>query len=277
MLYSTEEQQAEVLQQFWKQNGKTILFGLFLGIACILGWQYFKQYQLKQMESNTEQYMYSFEKINNNYNEATLKSLDDYIQMHRGDSYGQMAALNLAALVVDKGADYEKAENYLKIAADSSDTAVSNIAKLRLARVQTQLKKFEEAKKTASSVKSSIYQSTVNEILGDIAFVKGDLKEARDAYQAAYDLVKGTNEEKLNIMLKVKLDDLTVGSSDAPKTDKAVAEVKTETVPAAETKTEAAPAAESQTEASQVPEVKTDADAKEPETEKVPDSESKVE
>ena len=77
-------------------------------------------------------------------------------------------------------------------------------------------------------------------------------------------------------MLKVKLDDLTVGSSDAPKTDKAVAEVKTETVPAAETKTEAAPA-ESQTEASQVPEVKTDADAKEPETEKVPDSESKAE
>lgn len=276
MLYSTEEQQAEVLQQFWKQNGKTILFGLFLGIACILGWQYFKQYQLKQMESNTEQYMYSFEKINNNYNDATLKSLDDYIQMHKGDSYGQMAALNLAALVVDKGADYEKAENYLKIAADSKDSAVSNIAKLRLARVQTQLKKFDEAKKTVSSVRSVIYQSTVNEILGDIAFVKGDLKEARDAYQAAYDLVKGTNEEKLNIMLKVKLDDLTAGSSAAPAAEPK-AETKDEASPAVETKTEASSAAE-KSDAAAVTDSKAEtAPAAEVKTESAAESDSKTE
>jgi predicted negative regulator of RcsB-dependent stress response len=260
MLYSTEEQQAEVLQKFWKQNGKTIMFGLVLGIACILGWQYFKKYQLQQMESNTEQYMYSFEKINNNYNEATVKSLDDFIQMHRSDSYGQMAAFNLASLVADRGGDYESAEKYLQIAAESKDSAVSNVARLRLARVQIQLKKFDEAKKTLSSVKSSIYQSSVNEILGDIAFVRGDLSEARKSYQAAYDLIKGTNEENLNIMLKRKLDDLAVGTaapkagsdagkesapaSDASK-DESASEVKAGTEAAAESEKSETAAAES--------------------------------
>ncbi len=210
MEYATEEQQAEALQQFWKNNGKTILLGVCLGIIGIFGWQYYKQYQLHQMENTTEQYMYTIEKINNNYNENTLKAVSDFIDTNKGSSYSEFAAMNLATVIIEKSTDYALAEKYLKIAAGSKDSALSNVAKLRLARVQNQLEKYAEAEATVKSVKDKLYAPVTKELLGDIALAKGDLDAARAAYQEAYDLIKNTNEEKMNVMLKIKLDDLAV-------------------------------------------------------------------
>ncbi|MBQ8706462.1 MAG: tetratricopeptide repeat protein [Succinivibrionaceae bacterium] len=241
MLYETEEQQAEALQKFWKENGKTILCGVLIGIAGIFGWQYYKQYQLQQMEKSTEQYIQTFKRISTNYNDATVTAVSDFISQHKSDTYGEIAALNLASQLVDFGGDFEKAERYLKIAEGSGDSAVSSIAKIRLARVQTQLAKYDEAEKTVRSVKAKMYQATVNEILGDIAFAKGDQNAARKAYQAAYDLVKGTNEEKMNVMLKIKLDDLSVASGSASSAVK-VEEKKEAAAPAVKAEEKKEPA-----------------------------------
>ena len=34
----TEEQQAERLRQWWRENGRSVLTGLVLGIAIVVGW-----------------------------------------------------------------------------------------------------------------------------------------------------------------------------------------------------------------------------------------------
>ncbi len=209
MLYSTEQQQAEVLQEFWKKNGKTLLLGVLIGVIGIFGWQGFQKYRLKEMENTTTQYMFAIDKINTDYNDSTVKVVEDIIANNKGTIYADMAAMNLAALAVEKKADYVVAEKNLAIAKDSKDKAIAGVATLRLARVLAAEEKFDEAVKVLDSVKSSIYRPVALEIKGDILLAQDKKKEAHDAYQAAFDMLKGTPEEKSNPALKLKLDDLS--------------------------------------------------------------------
>lgn len=208
MLYSTEQQQAEVLQQFWKKNGKTLLLGVLIGVIGIFGWQGFKKYQLQEMEKSTSQYMFTMEKINADYNDGTVKAVDDLIASNKGTIYADMAALNIAALAIDKKSDYATAEKNLLIAKSSKDSAIANVAVLRLARVLAAEEKYDEAIKELDGVRSKIYKATALEIKGDILLTQGKKKEAQAAYQDAYNIIKGTPEENANKVLKLKLDDL---------------------------------------------------------------------
>ena len=273
MLYSTEEQQAEVLQQFWKQNGRTILFGVLLGVAGIFGWQYFKQYQLHQMEEQTNQYRIALNNIGRDYNEFTVRGMTEFIEQHKGDSYGAFAALNLASLAADQGRDFDLAAKYLPVAVASPDSAVSSIARIRLARVLTELGRYDQAVSTAKTVSGDLYRPVISELLGDIALARGDRAGARKAYQEAYDLIRGTNDEKMNVMLKIKLDDLsdTETAAAGQKPAAPAAEQKAADAPAAAPATEqkapeasvAAPAAEQK--ASEAPAAAPAAEQKAPE------------
>ncbi|MGN1357399.1 MAG: YfgM family protein [Succinivibrionaceae bacterium] len=208
MLYSTEQQQAEVLQEFWKKNGKTLLLGVLIGVIGIFAWQGFKKYQQQGREAVTSQYMFALEKINADYNDSTVKAVEDLIAAQKGTIYADMAALNLAALTVERKSDYASAARLLAIAAESKDSAVSGVAVLRLARVLAAQEKYDDAIRKLDGVSSTIYRPAALEIKGDILLSQGKKKEAFAAYQSAFDLVKGTPEENANPALKIKLNDL---------------------------------------------------------------------
>ena len=245
-LYSTEEQQAEELQKFWKQNGKTIIIGIIMGVIGILGWEQFKSYRQGVMEENTYTYMTVIKNLNADYNENTVKATEKLIKDQDGSIYAELAAFNLATLAVDQKNDIEKAMVNLEISAKSSDDALASISKLRLARVYAQEQRFDDAYKLLNELNDEIYGATVSELVGDFKLLQGKNDEARAAYQKAYDKIKDTQEIQHNQLLKIKLDDLN-GSAAAAKT-----EVKTEVKP--EANTEAKPEVK--------PEAKTEADAK---------------
>ena len=96
----------------------------------------------------------------------------------------------------------------LRIAADCSDPALSNTAKIRLARVQIQQKKYDDAEKTLSNVKSPVYQPMAEEVRGDMLVAQQKLKEAHAAYSKAAELSGASLE--MNPQLSSKLNDLTI-------------------------------------------------------------------
>lgn len=206
--YSTEEQQAEALRDFWKSNGKTIMFGIFVGIIGILGWQYFQKFRAEKMEESTAQYMSVVEKMKTGYNKNTVDAAEALIEANKGKVYSDMASLNLAALAVEQEKDFALAEKNLRIAAESRDVAVASVAKLRLARVLIQMNRYDEAEKTLASVKEKVYQPSALEIRGDMLLSQGKNDEAKKVYAEALELVKGTQSERLYTVLKIKLDDL---------------------------------------------------------------------
>ena len=75
---------------------------------------------------------------------------------------------------------------------------------MRLARVQLQLEKYDEALATLSATLPAAFSAGVEEVKGDIYFKQGKTELARNAYQAAIDGAgEGTNPA-----LQMKLDDL---------------------------------------------------------------------
>lgn len=208
-LYSTEEQQAEALQQFWKSNGRTIMIGIILGVIGILGWEQWKSYQNHVMEENTYTYMTVIRNLGANYNDNTVKATEDLIKDQAGSIYAELAAFNLATLAIDQSQDYEKAQINLEIASQSKDDALAEVAKLRLARVYAQEKKYDQAYKILSQVSDPLYNATVAELIGDIKLAEGKKEEAQASYAKAYDLIKDTPEIQHNQLLKIKLDDLS--------------------------------------------------------------------
>jgi predicted negative regulator of RcsB-dependent stress response len=47
-IYDTEEEQVEALKRWWKENGTSTIVGLALGIAIILGWNYWQGHKKDQ-------------------------------------------------------------------------------------------------------------------------------------------------------------------------------------------------------------------------------------
>ena len=54
--YETEEEQLEALKKWWKENGRSILLGLLLGVLIIAGWRGWQAYQANRAESASTLY-----------------------------------------------------------------------------------------------------------------------------------------------------------------------------------------------------------------------------
>jgi predicted negative regulator of RcsB-dependent stress response len=49
-IYETEEEQLDAVKRWWKENGQSTIIGLVLGVAVILGWNYWQSHKKAQSE-----------------------------------------------------------------------------------------------------------------------------------------------------------------------------------------------------------------------------------
>jgi predicted negative regulator of RcsB-dependent stress response len=47
-VYTTEEQQVEVIKSWWKENGTSVLAGTVIGLVGLFGWRYYNDYAAHQ-------------------------------------------------------------------------------------------------------------------------------------------------------------------------------------------------------------------------------------
>jgi len=95
--------------------------------------------------------------------------------------------------------DFDTAKSKLSIAAQSGNE-IADLAKLRLAKVHAQIGEYDQALAQLSAVSANAYDDQVNELKGDVLYLKGDFDQARDAYSKA--LVDLPNDPNI----KMKLD-----------------------------------------------------------------------
>jgi predicted negative regulator of RcsB-dependent stress response len=202
-IHQTEEQQVEAIKGFWKDNGNAIIAGLAIGFAGFIGLNYYEDHQLQQELNASEAYQSMIEAAEKDSVslETTGKA---FIAENKDSSYVMLTAIALAKEAVEKQ-DWAQAEAHLTMAIDKSvDESIKAIATVRLARIQIQLEKFDEALATISAKLPASFNASVEETKGDIYFKQSKTELARSAYQAAIDGAgEGTNPA-----LQMKLDDL---------------------------------------------------------------------
>ncbi|ASD68036.1 YfgM family protein [Pseudoalteromonas piscicida] len=197
-IYSTEEQQAEAIKRFFRENGTTIVVGAVLGLGGLYGWKAYNQSQIDSAEAASEAYTQVVE------SDDVLAKSDAFVAANADSNYAVLAAFVAAKEAIDKD-DLKLAAEKLTWAADNvANAELKATALLRLARVQAAQSQYEQALATLAKPMPEAFKAQLAEIQGDIYLAQGDKDKARSAYQSALEAAKGNS----NPMLQIKLDDL---------------------------------------------------------------------
>jgi predicted negative regulator of RcsB-dependent stress response len=112
--------------------------------------------------------------------------------------------------------DFATAKKHLQWVVDKGPAVHSNVARVRMASVLLEEKKFDEALKMLDLVKDEAFVSMAADLRGDVLVSQGRRDEARAAYQIAVE--KAGDRSPMKALSQAKLDG--VGGSAAKPVDK---------------------------------------------------------
>jgi predicted negative regulator of RcsB-dependent stress response len=206
-MYDLEEQeQIDELKAWWKQHGRTLMLVLVaacLAAASTAGWQWYKRSQSEQ----ASQVYGALEKAMRANDLKQIRDLSGQLMDKFGaTAYGPMAALAAAKANYDAG-DAKSAAAQLRWTIDNArddDTAAT--ARLRLAGVLLDEKKYDEALTLLDTKHPDAFIGLFADLRGDVHVAQGKTAEARAAYKQA--LEKLPAEGTYHAVVQVKLDGL---------------------------------------------------------------------
>ncbi|MCQ8878762.1 tetratricopeptide repeat protein [Pseudoalteromonas shioyasakiensis] len=201
-IYSTEEQQAEAIKRFFRENGITLALGVVIGLGGLYGWKAYNQNQITTAESASDAYTTLVE------SGEVLGAADSFMTDNQYTNYSVLAAFVAAKEAVEKDQLDVANEKLSWIVTNVDNAELKATATTRLARVQIAQEQYDQALSTLNAPLEETFKATVAELKGDIHTAQGNTEQARTAYQAAADAGGLEN----NPLLQIKLDDLAVTS-----------------------------------------------------------------
>jgi predicted negative regulator of RcsB-dependent stress response len=203
-VYSTENEQVDALRRFFIEYGKALAIGVVIGIGALLGWRYWQSNQQAEMTGASQSYQQASEALTGG--KADGVALAEKFIEKNANNYGVLAALQLAQHEVDQK-DFAKAEQQLAWAqGQTKDENLKSLIDLRLARVQLQENKLDDALKTLDLIKATGWVAMAQDIRGDVLVKKGDVKGAREAYSKG---LASDASQSLQGLLRMKLNNLS--------------------------------------------------------------------
>lgn len=208
-----DDDQAQQLKEWWKQNWQPILLGLGLSVGGVLGWnswQSHKQNVAELASGHYEQLRLSLS--SNNLSEAK-KARQELVDEYANTPYAAQAGLLLAQYYVDIS-DYDGAIAQLQwVNQQADDKRLRQLAGLRLARLQWVNNDIDAALAQLEGSKQGAFAPLYAELRGDILLAQGETEQARAAYQQALALSESSDTADPmsgfgSAALKEKLNDL---------------------------------------------------------------------
>ena len=201
----TEEQQAERLRQWWRENGRSVIIGLAIGVGGILGWQGWTAHQRQVAEAGSMAYDRFLQLADDDA--AAYTQGERLIQEHGDTPYAALTALNLAKRHAEDG-DLEQARARLNWVIKHADQkGLPELARLRLAGVLIALGRADEALTQLTPVPKGM-EILYEETRGDALKAQGDTGAAASAYDQALERLSPDSRRRL--LIQAKRDDLGV-------------------------------------------------------------------
>lgn len=203
-VYTTENEQVDAVRRFFAENGKALAIGVVLGIAALGGWRYWQSHESTAMADSSVAFQQANQAVTDKKAQG-VEDLEKFAQSNK-NNYGVFASLQLADHFVE-AKDFANAEKQLVAAqSQAKEENLLSLVSLRLARVQSQQKKFDDALKTLDGVKGEGWIALQQDVRGDVLLAKGDAKGAREAFSKGLD---SKPSQTLQNMLRMKLNNLS--------------------------------------------------------------------
>ncbi len=207
-----EHEQGERVRQWLRDNASAIIGGVAVGLSLIFGWQWWERSQVERKITAATQYQALVEAADSG-DSAAMEGLADRLGSDHGNTVYASLALMLKASQAAKEGKYDAAQAALEQAmAGTEESALQDLIRIRLARLDLQLGRHEEGLARLGEVKSTQFVAVVQELRGDILLRLGRQDDARRAYGDA--LAAMDAGAQLRFLVEMKLTDLG-GSLDA--------------------------------------------------------------
>jgi len=201
--YGSDEEQLEALQNWWKENGSSLLTGVVIVLVVFFGNRYWQGSVQANAEAASALYDGIMERmavnVNAEINDEDLAAIEEnYDELRNSfpDSiYARYGAMMLASAYVSK-ANYDQAaaelnwvmENQELGFMQSAEPELFLITRLKLARVRLAQEQPQAALDLLSVVDPGVLAAGFAEVQGDAYTQLGQLEQARAAYQRAIGL-----------------------------------------------------------------------------------------
>jgi predicted negative regulator of RcsB-dependent stress response len=205
MAYDLEEQeQIENIKSWWNQYGTMVtlaVIGFLVAIAAVQGWRYYRAQQAGQASAL---YMQLEQAERTNESKKVRDIAAQLIDRHGSTQYAGMAALAAAKASFTTG-ELEQAKKNLQWTVEHArDEEMRDVARLRLAGILLDEKKYDEALKLLSAEPRPAYAALFADRRGDVLAAQGNAAEAKAAYQLALD--KSDARSQYRAVIEMKLD-----------------------------------------------------------------------
>ncbi|MGH8615915.1 MAG: YfgM family protein [Gammaproteobacteria bacterium] len=208
----SDEEQVEALKSWWKENGKSIVVGLLIGLSGVWGWRLWSE----KKETAAEQASVTYQRMVASMTEKKPKAARDLgqelIKNYDRSTYAVLAALLLAKIEAEDG-DLGKAAEHLQWANTHAKVeALTTTAQLRLARVLLSQGKATEAWSVLSQLQRVDDLAVYHETKGDTLVALDKKGEAQKSYQQALSLLSPLVDKS---PLEMKIDNLGLDTETA--------------------------------------------------------------
>jgi predicted negative regulator of RcsB-dependent stress response len=207
-------EQSERARQWLQKNGSSIIMGILIGLAVLLGWQRWQQSSVNHRAEAMVKFDDLQAAVDKDDKELASKLVEDLRKNYGDTPHAALGALELAEMHL-KSQQVPEAESSLRFAAEQGGAAsIKSIASLRLARVLLGRGEAQKALDALKGVTPDAYVSEVEQVRGDALLALGRLDEARKAYDAALALIDVASSQRSS--LEAKRDDVAAGAAPAP-------------------------------------------------------------
>ncbi|HYH41400.1 MAG TPA: tetratricopeptide repeat protein [Burkholderiales bacterium] len=207
MAYDFEEQeQIDAFKAWWTQYGTIAMLAViacFLTIAAFQGWRYYRAQQSERAATLFTQ-LDQAERANEHKKVRDIAS--QLIGSYGSTHYAGMAALSAAKAGFETG-ELDDARKNLQWAMEKArEEQMRDVARLRLAGIFLDEKKYDEALKLLSTKPGDAFVALYSDLRGDVLAAQSKNAEARVEYQAALD--KSDPGSQYRRLVELKLDAL---------------------------------------------------------------------
>ncbi|NOI99515.1 tetratricopeptide repeat protein [Vibrio kanaloae] len=200
-LYDSEEQQVEAIKDWWKENGKAVIFGAVIGLGGLFGWRYYQDSVVEAREAASESYTSVISALDAK-GVAAQSDIQAFIDANKDAEYSVLAAMQLAKAQVQSGELSGALEQLEWAKSATKDAALEPLLTYRVARIKAEQGEFDAALTDLAAMTDESWKGRVAELRGDISLRKGDTDAAYSAYTEALQAVDASQT------LQIKLDDL---------------------------------------------------------------------
>jgi predicted negative regulator of RcsB-dependent stress response len=198
-----EQEQLDTLKAWWKDNGNAVLSGLLIVVVAMAGWRGWQYYQNKQAGEAATLYAQFTGQLGSGDAKRVNDAAAAVMERFASTGYAPRAAL-LAARVNEQGKDTAQARTQLQWVIDhAKEDTLKDVARLRLAAILLDEKKYDEALKQLDSKHPASFDGLYADLKGDVLSAQGKNEEAKSSYKLAYEKTDAGSTYRNLIQMKL--------------------------------------------------------------------------